>query len=76
MHELALMDDLVAHISEQVRDRVIVVRLELGRDSCVSPDALRFCFDVCAKETVLEGASLDILAIEGNAMRLKEIEVT
>lgn len=75
MHDLALMDDLVNHISEQVRERVNVVRLEIGRDSCVFSDALRFCFDVCAKETVFEGASLDIVAIEGDAMRLKEIEV-
>ena len=47
--------------------RVLRVRLEIGRFSCVTPDALRFCFDVCAKDTVVEGAELDIIEIHGRA---------
>ena len=29
------------------------------------PDAIRFCFDVCAKDTVLEDAKLEINEIPG-----------
>lgn len=31
------------------------------------PDAVRFCFDVCAKGTPLEGAELQIVRPEGRA---------
>ncbi|MCU0533524.1 MAG: hydrogenase maturation nickel metallochaperone HypA [Hydrococcus sp. Prado102] len=31
------------------------------------PDAIRFCFDVCCKGTVLEGANLEIIEIPGLA---------
>jgi hydrogenase nickel incorporation protein HypA/HybF len=68
MHELALMEDLVRAVTEQVDSaRVHVVRLEVGRLSCVVPDALRFCFDVCARGTSLEGAVLEIREIGGRA---------
>jgi hydrogenase nickel incorporation protein HypA/HybF len=40
------------------------VRLESG--SCrLLPDAVRFCFDVCAKDTVVEGALLEIIETPG-----------
>jgi hydrogenase nickel incorporation protein HypA/HybF len=77
VHELALMDDLVAAVTTEVSDaRVHVVRLEIGRLSCASPHALRFCFEVCAQGTPLEGASLEIVEIDGDGMRLKELEVS
>jgi hydrogenase nickel incorporation protein HypA/HybF len=46
---------------------VLRVRLEIGRFSCVTPEALRFCFDICAKDTVVEDAVLEIVAIPGRA---------
>jgi hydrogenase nickel incorporation protein HypA/HybF len=41
------------------------VRLEIGRLSSVMPEAVRFCFDVCARGTPLEGAALEIVEIAG-----------
>jgi hydrogenase nickel incorporation protein HypA/HybF len=68
MHELSIADSIVGHCAEQSNGaRVLRVRLEIGRLSCVAPDALRFCFDVCAKDTVVEGALLDIISIHGRA---------
>jgi hydrogenase nickel incorporation protein HypA/HybF len=68
MHELSIADSIVEHCAEQANGaRVLRVRLEIGRLSCVTPDALRFCFDVCTKNTVVEGAVLDIIAIHGRA---------
>ncbi|MEA2791090.1 MAG: hydrogenase nickel incorporation protein HypA/HybF [Acetobacteraceae bacterium] len=75
MHELSIADGIVEHCAERANGaRVLRVRLEIGRLSCVTPDALRFCFDVCAKDTVVEGASLEIVPIQGRA-RGEEIEV-
>jgi hydrogenase nickel incorporation protein HypA/HybF len=68
MHELSIADNIVEHCVEQANGaRVVRVRLEIGRLSCVTPEALRFCFDVCAKDTIVEGAVLDIIAIHGRA---------
>ena len=33
-----------------------------------SPDAIRFCFDLCAKDTEVEGAALEILDIPGRGV--------
>lgn len=66
MHELALMQSLVESVSEQVGDaRVTVVRLEVGRLTCVVPEALCFCFDVCTSGTPLEGALIEIHPVDG-----------
>lgn len=66
MHELAITESLVECVCERVQDtRVRRLVLEIGTLSTVVPDALRFCFDVCAAGTVLEGAALDIVEIRG-----------
>jgi hydrogenase nickel incorporation protein HypA/HybF len=68
MHELILMANVVATIEERTRPaRVLRVRLEVGRLSGTLPDALRFCFDACARDTTLEGAELTIDEISGLA---------
>ena len=41
--------------------------LEVGKLSGVMADAIAFCFDVVARGTILEGASLEILEIDGLA---------
>lgn len=41
------------------------VTLEVGTLSCVTPDALRFCYDVVAQGTALEGSTLEILRVAG-----------
>jgi len=62
------MDGVVSAIAERVGDgRVARVQLEVGRFSGVVPDALRFCFDVCARGTSLESATLEIVEIPGVA---------
>jgi hydrogenase nickel incorporation protein HypA/HybF len=77
LHELALMEDLVATVTREVAAaRVHVVRLVVGKDACASPHALRFCFEVCARGTALEGATLDIVETAGDELRLREVEVT
>lgn len=80
MHELAIIESLLESVSEKVQEvaadgdghrgrerRVAVVRMEVGRLSCVAPAALRFCFDVCSRGTVMEGAALEIAEISGRA---------
>jgi len=68
MHELAITESVVAGVSERVGDsKVTRVVLEIGKLSAIVPDAIRFCFDICAEGTALEGASLEIIEIQGRA---------
>lgn len=68
MHEMSITRNIVAIVSEHARDRKVTrVRLEIGTLSAVIPEAVRFCFDVVSKGTVLENAMLEIVEIPGRA---------
>lgn len=68
MHELSLTQSIVDACSERAAGaRVARVTLEIGRLTCVTPEALRFCYALCAEGTSLEGSTLEILEIAGRA---------
>lgn len=68
MHELSIANAIVEACAERAKgSRVVRVRLEIGQLSCVLPDAVRFSFDVCAIDTVVEGAALEIIETPGRA---------
>jgi hydrogenase nickel incorporation protein HypA/HybF len=69
MHELGITNGIVEFCAGRAgAERVTRVRLEIGQLSAVLPDAVRFCFDVCAKGTVVEGALLEIIETPGRAL--------
>lgn len=69
MHELSIASSIVDICTEHARGaRVLRVRVEVGRLAAVLPDSLRFCFEVCAQGTALEGAELEILEQPGRAL--------
>lgn len=66
MHELAITEEVVRIVGERAgARRVRRVVLEIGKLSSVLPDAVRFCFDLCAEGTPAEGAALEILEPPG-----------
>jgi hydrogenase nickel incorporation protein HypA/HybF len=68
MHELSLASSIVDACAARAGEaRVCRVTLEIGRLTCVLPDALRFCFELCTEGTALTGAELEILEIGGRA---------
>ena len=68
MHELAITQSIIAVVTEQIGlSRVTRVAIEVGALTGVSPHAVRFCFDVCTKDTRLAGAALEIIEIAGHA---------
>ena len=68
MHELGITRNIVDIVSERAgAAKVIRVSLQIGALSAVAPAAIRFCFDVVSKGTVLEGAELQIEEIPGRA---------
>jgi hydrogenase nickel incorporation protein HypA/HybF len=76
MHELAITESLVDCVRENVGGaRVLRVVVAIGRRSGVAANAVRACFEVCARGTVLEGADLAILEPPGDELTLREVEV-
>ncbi|MBD2165520.1 hydrogenase maturation nickel metallochaperone HypA [Calothrix sp. FACHB-156] len=68
MHELGITQNIVAIVTEHAQGKKVQrVALEIGKLSAIMPDAIRFCFDICAQGTVLEGAKLEIIEIPGLA---------
>ena len=66
MHELGITHNIVAIATEHAQGaKVQRITLEIGQLTAIMPDAIRFCFDVCAQGTVLEGATLEILERPG-----------
>jgi hydrogenase nickel incorporation protein HypA/HybF len=65
VHELSLTRNLVAIVAEQARGQSVRrVWLEIGTRSAIVPEAVRFCFDIAAQGTPLQGAALDIVPVE------------
>lgn len=69
MHELSLLENvreiLEEHAVNQNFTKVTQVTLEIGKLSCVEPEALRFGFDVVMKDSLAENAELFITELDG-----------
>ena len=76
MHELSLTRSIVAIVCQTAgRRRVHKVTLEIGRLSCVTPEAIEFCFDAVAQGTLAEGARLDIHLTDGEELNVTTMEI-
>ena len=66
MHELsiasAIVDTAVAHAAER---RVSVVSVRIGHLRQAIPRSLHFYFEICARETVADGARLELEVVPG-----------
>jgi hydrogenase nickel incorporation protein HypA/HybF len=68
VHELGITQNIVAIVGEAAKGRRVTrVTLEVGKLSGVMSDAIAFCFEIVAQGTAVEGASLEILEIDGRA---------
>jgi hydrogenase nickel incorporation protein HypA/HybF len=75
MHEMALAEGIVQLIEDSVRaegaSKVNAVWLEIGQLANVEKEALRFCFDVVTRDSVAEGARLEIIETAGQGWCMK-----
>ena len=71
MHELSLAQSVLRIVESAARRdgfaRVTEVRLEIGALAAVDPGAMRFCFDAVTRDSIAQGARLEIVAIPGSA---------
>ena len=71
MHEMSLCESVLQIVEEEAArqnfNKVKWLQLEIGTLAGVEIEAMRFCFDVVARNSVLEGATLDIVQPGGEA---------
>jgi hydrogenase nickel incorporation protein HypA/HybF len=68
VHELAIAEGVVEVVAERIgAARAVRVILRVGRLTCVEPEAVRFCFEACARGTPVEGAALEIVDVPARA---------
>jgi hydrogenase nickel incorporation protein HypA/HybF len=66
MHELSLVQEIIRIAGERAQGaRVRRVVVEVGRLAAVAPGALRFCFELAAEGTRVEGAALELVEVPG-----------
>ena len=74
MHELSVASAIVATAERHANgNRVTAVHVRIGRLRQVVPDSLRFCFGMVARESVCEGAVLELEIIPA-VLRCKACE--
>lgn len=71
MHEMALCEGVLQILEDNARQqgyqKVRTVWLEIGELSGVEVEAMRFGFDAVTRGTLAENASLEIIAVPGEA---------
>ena len=71
MHEMALAEEVLQIVQDAAWRKgfrqVRTLRLEIGRLSSVEPEAMRFCFEVAARDSLAAGARLEIIETDGVA---------
>ncbi len=67
MHEMTVANDLVRILVDAATRagaaRVTGARIRVGALSCINHDALRFGFEALSRETLAEGAALELVTI-------------
>jgi len=82
MHEISLCESILEIMQERAGadgfTQVKQVWLEIGKLSCVEPDAMKFGFDSVVHGSLAEGAQLQIIWVPGRARCLSclhEVEI-
>ena len=75
MHEISLCEGILQVIESEAEKqsfkRVKMVCLEIGELSCVENEALIFAFDSVIKNSIADGAKLEIVSVPGTAWCMK-----
>ncbi len=71
MHEMSLAENVLQIIedaaAEQNFSRVKTVRLEIGQLAGVEAEAMKFCFEAVTRDSIAQGAKLEIIETPGLA---------
>ena len=78
MHELSIaqgvLEEVRRHLPQGSPLSVRTVRVRLGEEAGIAPEALTFCFELVSRGTPAEGAALKIERVAGGDLRVYELE--
>jgi Zn finger protein HypA/HybF involved in hydrogenase expression len=79
MHEFHLVENLIENIITKAKEdkhkKVVAINIILGKDSHVTDENLIFLMDLRCKDTVAEGASINVKQAEGRNVFVESIDV-
>ncbi len=74
MHEWHITEELLNQVCIQAEEnrinKLTKIQVELGEDSHITEDSLRFCFQLLSEKTIAKEAVLEIKSSAGNALML------
>ena len=75
MHELGLCAAIVDRVEERAKERRVArIKVRVGKQLAVHPDAFAQSFEIAAAGGVAEGAVAELLVVPGDGIVLELIE--
>ncbi len=79
MHEFYLVENLIENVITKTREgkhkKVVAINVALGKDSHINDDNLKFLMELRCKETVAEGARINVKPRQGKKVFVESIDV-
>ncbi len=79
MHELHIVENLIENVITKTKEgkqkKVVAINVALGKDSHVNDENLKFLMELRCKETVADGACINIKYAEGKNVFVEYIDV-
>jgi hydrogenase nickel incorporation protein HypA/HybF len=79
VHEMTVAARLVTLVGDTLTEAgaelAEAARVRVGRDTCISPDALRFGFEALSQGTPVQGCALEVVEVDGQELVLESVIV-
>jgi Zn finger protein HypA/HybF involved in hydrogenase expression len=79
VHEFHLVENLIENVITKAKDgnhkKVVAINVTLGKDSHIKDDNLKFLMELRCKETVADGAGINVKHAEGKNVFVESIDV-
>ena len=78
MHEWHIAEELLDQVCSQAKEnrinKITRIQVDLGEDSHITEEALRFCFQLLSEETIAKEAVLETRSAAGGFVSLVSFE--
>jgi len=79
MHEFHLVENLIENVITKAEEgkhkKVVAINVALGKDSHIDDENLKFLIELRCKETVADGARINVQHTEGRNVFVESIDV-
>ena len=79
MHEFHLVENLIENVITKTKEgghkKAVAINVALGKDSHINDENLKFLMELKYKETVADGAQINVKHTEGKNVFVESIDV-